>query len=102
MNLYVSNLSFSVSDEDLSGFFSPYGAVSSARVVSDKFTGRSRGFGFVEMPDAAAAQRAIAALDNGTVDGSAIRVTEARPKDATPAESNSPFDDDYGYRRSKW
>jgi RNA recognition motif-containing protein len=81
MNIYVSNLSFNVQDEDLKEFFAPYGEVSSAKVINDRETGRSRGFGFVEMPDDAAAQKAIAELDQATVEGRAIRVTEARPKE---------------------
>lgn len=88
MNIYVSNLSFSVQDEDLKGFFSPYGEVSSAKVITDKFTGQSKGFGFVEMPDTAAAQKAIAELDNGSVEGRNIRVMEARPKEDRPARND--------------
>ena len=57
MNIYVSNLSFNVADEDLRDFFADYGEVSSAKVITDKFTGKSRGFGFVEMPDEEAAKK---------------------------------------------
>jgi RNA recognition motif-containing protein len=81
MNIYVSNLSFNVQDEDLREFFTPYGEVTSAKIITDKDTGKSRGFGFVEMPDEAAAKKAIAELDNGTVDGRTIKVVEARPKE---------------------
>ncbi len=81
MNIYVSNLSFNVEDEDLRSYFADYGEVSSAKVILDKATNRSRGFGFVEMPDDAAAQKAIAELDGATVDGRAIKVTEARPRE---------------------
>ena len=88
MNIYVSNLSFNVQDEDLREFFAEYGEVSSAKVITDKFTGKSRGFGFVEMPDTEAAQKAIAELDNGTVEGRTIRVMEAKPKEEKPARSN--------------
>ena len=84
MNIYVSNLSFNVQDEDLREFFTEYGEVSSAKVITDKFTGKSRGFGFVEMPDDTAAQKAIAELDNGTVEGRTIRVMEAKPKEEKP------------------
>jgi RNA recognition motif-containing protein len=87
MNIYVSNLSFNVQDEDLREFFTEYGEVSSAKVITDKFTGKSRGFGFVEMPDNEAAQKAIAELDNGTVEGRTIRVMEAKPKEDKPARS---------------
>jgi len=81
MNIYVSNLSFAIQDEDLRGFFAEYGDVTSARVIMDKFTNRSRGFGFVEMSDNAAAQKAIKELDGATIDGRSIRVNEARPKE---------------------
>jgi RNA recognition motif-containing protein len=81
MNIYVSNLSFSVQDEDLREFFAEYGEVSSAKVITDKFTGKSRGFGFVEMGDDEAAKKAIAELDQAAVDGRTIRVMEAKPKE---------------------
>ncbi|MFN6375680.1 MAG: RNA recognition motif domain-containing protein [Chitinophagia bacterium] len=85
MNIYVSNLSFNVQDEDLKGFFEEYGEVSSAKVITDKFTGRSRGFGFVEMSDDAAAQKAIQELDGATVEGRAIKVSEAKPREQRPS-----------------
>jgi RNA recognition motif-containing protein len=91
MNIYVSNLSFNIQDEDLGGFFTPFGSVTSAKVIMDKFTGKSKGFGFVEMPDDEAARKAIAELDNGSVEGRTIRVMEARPKEARPERSSSPF-----------
>ena len=81
MNIYVSNLSFAVQDEDLREFFAEYGEVSSAKVIMDKYTNRSKGFGFVEMSDDAAAQKAIAELDGGMVDGRAIKVMVAKPKE---------------------
>lgn len=81
MNIHVSNLSFNVTDEDLREFFTEYGEVSSAKVIMDKFTGKSRGFGFVEMPDDEAAKKAISELDNGVVEGRTIRVSEARPRE---------------------
>lgn len=84
MNIHVSNLSFNVNDEDLRDFFAEYGEVSSAKVITDKYTGKSRGFGFVEMPDDEAAKKAIAELDNGVVEGRTIRVSEARPKEERP------------------
>ncbi len=86
MNIYVSNLSFNVQDEDLREFFTEYGEVSSAKVITDKFTNKSRGFGFVEMPDDAAAQKAITELDQATVEGRTIRVMEAKPKEDRPAK----------------
>ncbi|MBD0278398.1 MAG: RNA-binding protein [Flavisolibacter sp.] len=89
MNIYISNLSFNVEDEDLKEFFTEYGEVTSAKVITDKFTGKSRGFGFVEMPDTAAAQKAIAELDNASVDNRNIRVMEAKPKDERKPRSNN-------------
>ena len=87
MNIYVSNLSFNVQEQNLKDFFAPYGEVTSARVIIDKFTGKSRGFAFVEMPDDAAAKKAIAELDNGTVGGRSVKVVEARPKEERPSSN---------------
>lgn len=91
MNIYVSNLSFNVQDEDLREFFASYGEITSAKVIMDKVTGKSRGFGFVEMPDDEAAKKAIAELDNATVEGRNIRVNEARPKEDRPARSGGGY-----------
>ena len=104
MNIYVSNLSFNVQDEDLRGFFTPYGEVTSAKVISDKFTGKSRGFGFVEMSDDEAAKKAIAELDNGMVDGRNIKVTEARPKEERSGQGGGSFrgNGGGGYKKSRW
>jgi RNA recognition motif-containing protein len=88
MNIYVSNLSFAVQDEDLRSYFAEYGEISSAKVITDKITNRSRGFGFVEMPDEAAAKKAIAELDGAVVDGRAIKVNEARPREEKPRTNN--------------
>jgi RNA recognition motif-containing protein len=87
MNIYVSNLSFNVQDDDLRGFFEEYGEVSSAKVITDKATGRSRGFGFVEMADDAAAAKAVAELDGSMADGRTMRVAEAKPREEKPARS---------------
>jgi len=84
MNIYVSNLSFNVQDEDLREYFEEYGEVTSAKIIMDKFTNRSRGFGFVEMPDEASAQKAIKELDGGIVEGRTISVTVARPREEKP------------------
>jgi RNA recognition motif-containing protein len=100
MNIYVSNLSFNVQDEDLRGFFTPYGEVTSAKVIMDKFTGKSKGFGFVEMSDDAAAKKAITELDNGVVDGRNVKVMEARPKEDRPARSSGGFRND-GFKK-RW
>ena len=81
MNIYVSNLSFNVRDEDLQEYFAEYGEVTSAKVIMDKFTNKSRGFAFVEMPDDEAAKKAIAELDGASVDGRTINVSVARPRE---------------------
>lgn len=81
MNIYISNLSFNVTDEDLRDYFAEYGEVSSAKVIMDKFTGKSRGFAFVEMPDDEAAKKAIEELDGATVDGRNIGVSVAKPRE---------------------
>jgi|SRR5688572_28837399 RNA recognition motif-containing protein len=91
MNIHVSNLSFNVTDEDLKEFFTEYGEVSSAKVIMDKFTGKSRGFGFVEMPDDESARKAISELDNGVVEGRTIRVSEARPREERPNNGGGGF-----------
>ena len=87
MNIYVSNLSFNIQDEDLRDFFAEYGEVTSSKVVMDKMTNRSRGFGFVEMADDEASRKAIAELDGATVEGRTIKVMEARPKEDRPART---------------
>jgi RNA recognition motif-containing protein len=91
MNIYVSNLSFNIHDDDLRDLFSTYGEVSSAKIISDRETGKSRGFAFVEMPEDAAARKAISELNGGSYDGRDLRVSEARPKESKPARRNNPF-----------
>lgn len=81
MNIYVGNLSFRASEQDVFDLFSTYGEVSSARIVKDKFNGRSRGFGFVEMSDDSAANQAIAALHEKDFMERALVVNEARPRE---------------------
>lgn len=81
MNIYVSNLAFSFGDAELNKLFAAYGTVSSAKVILDKATNQSRGFGFVEMPDNAAAQKAINELDGKMMDGRSIKVSEAKPRE---------------------
>jgi len=89
MNIYISNLSFNVQDEDLREFFTPYGEVTSAKIINDRESGRSRGFGFVEMSDDTASKKAITELNDATIDGRTIKVMEAKPKENRPARSNS-------------
>jgi len=80
MDIYVGNLAYSTNDEALKSAFGAYGEVTSARVVSDRMTGRSKGFGFVEMPDRTQAQAAIDALNGKELDGRTLRVNESQPK----------------------
>ncbi|MDH6358584.1 RNA-binding protein [Parabacteroides sp. PF5-9] len=84
MNIYISNLSYGVSDADLNDLFNEYGEVSSAKVIMDRETGRSRGFGFVEMADDAQAQTAINELNNAEYDGKTISVSVARERTERP------------------
>lgn len=79
--LYVGNLSYEVSSSDLEQLFSPHGTVQSAEVIMDRSTGRSKGFGFVEMDSDAEAQAAISALDGQEQDGRALKVNEAKPRE---------------------
>jgi RNA recognition motif-containing protein len=81
MNIYVGNLNWSLSDDDLFNLFSPHGEVTSAKILTDKFNGRSKGFGFVEMPDDAQAQAAIAALNDSEVMGRKLVVNESKPRE---------------------
>lgn len=91
LNLYVGNLSFNTTEDDVREAFAQHGAVSSVRLITDRETGRSRGFGFVEMDDAQAAQNAMTALNGADLDGRALTVNEARPRE--PRRDNT---------RSRW
>jgi cold-inducible RNA-binding protein len=82
--LYVGNLSFSVDDAALQALFAPFGKVESAQVIMDREAGRSKGFGFVEMAEAAEADAAIAALNGKESGGRALKVNEAKPKEDRP------------------
>lgn len=81
MNIYVSSLSFTVTDAELKQLFNTYGEVSSAKVIMDKLTNRSKGFGFVEMSDDAAGEKAIKELNGSHFAGRSINVTVARPRE---------------------
>ncbi len=85
MNIFVGSLPFSLEEAELKGFFEEYGEVTSARIITDKFSGRSKGFGFIEMPNAEEAQKAIEELNGAEVDGRTIVVNESieKPKDGT-------------------
>jgi RNA recognition motif-containing protein len=80
MNIYVGNLSWNMTETDLQDLFAQYGEVSSAKIVMDKFTNRSKGFGFVEMPSDDDANAAIAALNQNEIQGRKLIVNESRPK----------------------
>lgn len=80
MNIYVGNLSWSMTDDDLNNLFSQYGTVSSAKILKEKNTGRSKGFGFVEMQDDDAAKTAIATLNESEVQGRKLIVNESQPR----------------------
>ena len=80
MEIYVGNLAYATTDDGLKAAFAPFGEVTAVRVVTDRMTGRSKGFGFVTMPDAAQAQAAIDALNGHELDGRTVRVNESQPK----------------------
>lgn len=102
MNIYVSNLGFNVQDEDLKKFFTPYGEVTSSKIINDRETGKSRGFGFVEMSDDAASKKAIAELNDTTIDGRAIKVTEAKPKEDRPSRNSGGFNNGSSYNKNRY
>jgi RNA recognition motif-containing protein len=98
MNIYVGNISWDLTEEDLKGAFEAHGQVSSAKIVTDKYTGRSRGFGFVEMPEKAEAEAAISGLNGKELKGREIVVNEARPRKEGSHRRNRPQHGD----RSEW
>jgi len=91
VNIYVGNLPYKIADTDLSELFGAYGEVSSVSLVKDKMTGQSKGFGFVEMPDAAAASAAIQGLNEKPVQGRNIKVNEAKPREDKPRRDGGGF-----------
>jgi len=84
MNIYVGNLAYGVTDDDLREAFAAFGEVERASVIMDRDTGRSKGFGFVEMPDKAQAEAAISGMNEKDLSGRAIRVNEAKPREDRP------------------
>ncbi len=84
MEIYVGSLPYTVTEDDLKEAFAPFGEVSSVRLVSDKFSGKSKGFGFVEMPNNEEAEAAIAALNENDFKGRDIKVNQAKPKEERP------------------
>ena len=95
MNIFIGNLAFTTTEEELAQLFHPYGEIASVRIMTDRDTGRSRGFGFVDMPNAMEANAAMAGLDGTALGGRALTVNAARPR-----EERRPRDD--GRRRPRW
>ena len=81
MNIFVGNLAFGSTDQDIRALFEPYGVVDTINIITDRYTGQSRGFGFVEMPDTRAAQSAIQGLQGKTLGGSTLNINEAKPRE---------------------
>jgi len=105
MNIYVGNLSFKTTDQDLEQAFSSFGEVQSARVAIERDTQRSRGFGFVEMPNQSDANAAIAALNGSDLQGRTLTVNEARPAGDRPSRGgggNYSNQSSYGQSRSRY
>ena len=100
MNLYVSNLDFNVTEEDLKKLFTPHGEVSSVKIITDYNTGRSRGFAFVEMPNDREGQKAIEKVNNALLNNRPVSVQLARPKEEKPKGNFSP--ERGGYRREDY
>jgi RNA recognition motif-containing protein len=84
MNIYVGNMNFNLGNDDLYNLFSHFGAVTSAKIINDKVTGRSKGFGFVEMENDEDARKAISQLNESEVQGRKLIVNEARPQESRP------------------
>lgn len=99
MNIYVGNLSWEVSESDLRQAFEAHGQVESVKIITDKFSGRSRGFGFVEMPDDAEARKAIEAMNGQDLKGRSISVNEARPRQERYGGARGPRGGGGGRRR---
>lgn len=89
MNIYVSSLNWDTSSDSLESLFSEYGEVSSARIITERETGRSRGFGFVEMPNDEEGQKAIESLNETEFEGKTISVSVARPREEKPRYGNN-------------
>lgn len=100
MNIYVGNLPYEVTDQELQELFEQHGTVTSARVISDKFSGKSKGFGFVEMPEKSEAEAAIETLDQQDFMGRQIRVNESRPR--PPRSGGGGGRGDRGDRNRRW
>jgi RNA recognition motif-containing protein len=84
MNIYVGNLSYRLTEDELKELFAEYGEVSSVNIITDKYSGQSKGFGFVEMPVQSEAEEAIKALNSSPIKGRDLKVNEARPRTERP------------------
>ena len=84
MNIYVGNLAYTVTESELQEAFSEFGEISSVRLVSDKFSGKSKGFGFIEMPNNSEADSAINAMNESSFKGRDIKVSQAKPREERP------------------
>jgi RNA recognition motif-containing protein len=84
MNIYVGNLSYEVTEDEVKDIFSPHGEISSLSIIKDKYSGQSKGFGFIEMPNQAEAEEAIKALNESELKGRNIKVNQAKPKEERP------------------
>lgn len=96
MNIYIGNLSYEVTEEDLKEAFEAFGKVDTVKVIKDNYTGRSKGFGFVEMPDKSEAQSAIESLNGKDLKGRSINVSEARPRSESRRGGARPGGPRYG------
>ncbi len=102
-NLFVGNMNFQTTESDLRALFEPFGEIVRIQVMTDRDTGRSRGFGFVEMADDDAAQKAIAALNGKELDGRALNVNDARPKpERTGGGGGRSFGGGRQHREPRW
>ena len=91
MKIYVGNLNYNITEDDLRTTFEPFGDVGEATVISDRFSGRSKGFGFVEMPNQAEAEKAIAELNGKEIQGRSLVVNQARPREERPRRNGDRF-----------
>ncbi len=101
MNIYVANLHYRLNDEDLHQIFSEFGQVTSAKIIKDHETGRSRGFGFVEMPNQEEGAKAMESLNGSEVEGKQLMVNEARPKQPNNNNRNNSRGGGYGGPRDR-
>ncbi len=99
MNIYVSNINFQTESNSLEDLFSQYGVIDSCNIITDRYTGRSRGFGFIEMSDEAAGQRAISELNETEFEGKTLNVSVARPR---AEQNNRGYNDRGGNDNRRW